>query len=153
MISAARLAARVPVAPREFQAGFDGLRPAVAEERARQTRERGEALGEPPLQRVKEQIRRVEQRLRLIRDRAGQPGVRVSEGGDADPGQQVQICATVDIVEPDALAAHERHRRATVGLQHVPGFERLNVGACTASYRVPGSGDLVSWLSGHRLVD
>ena len=35
----ARLAARVPVAPRKLQTGFDRLRAAVAEERARETRE------------------------------------------------------------------------------------------------------------------
>jgi hypothetical protein len=56
----ARLAFRVPVAPREFQARFDSFRAAVAEERPRQSRQRGKALGHHALKRMEKQIRRVQ---------------------------------------------------------------------------------------------
>ena len=100
----ARLAARVPVAARELEAGLDRFGAAVAEERARQARQLRQPLGQLALERMEEQVRRVEQRLRLIRDRARQPRMRMAERGDADAGQQVEILAPVRVVQPHALA-------------------------------------------------
>ena len=37
------------------------------------------------------------------------------------------VLTTVDIVQTRALATYERHRLTPVGLQHVPGFPRLDV--------------------------
>ena len=122
----ARLAARVPVAPGELEARFDGLGAAVAEKRARQARELREALGQLSLQRVEEQIRGVQQRLRLVGDGARQPWVRMAERRDADARQQVEILASLRVEQADALAAHERDRLTSVRLQHVPRFARLN---------------------------
>ena len=79
-----RLALRVPVAAREFQAGFDRLGAAVAEERARQAGQVCQALGELPLQRVEEQVRGVDQSLGLLGHRAREAAVRVPERRDAD---------------------------------------------------------------------
>ena len=50
------LLARVPIPPGEFQAGFDRLGAAVAEEGALQTREPREPLRELALQRVVEEV-------------------------------------------------------------------------------------------------
>ena len=77
-------ALRVPVAPRELQARFNGLGAAVAEEGAIQTGASRERRGDFGLQRMKEQVRRVEQRVRLRRDRVRQARVRVAERRDAD---------------------------------------------------------------------
>ena len=43
------------------------------------------------------------------------------------PGHEVEILAAVDVVQTRAVAAHERHRLAPVGLQHVLRFARLDV--------------------------
>ena len=64
----ARFAARVPVAARELQTGFDRFRAAVADEDPRQSGQRCQALADLPLERVEEQVRGVQQRLRLIGD-------------------------------------------------------------------------------------
>ena len=52
--------------------------------------------------------------------------MRVAERGDADARQQIEILAPLGVVQPHALAAHERDRRALVRLQHVSRLERLN---------------------------
>ena len=110
MNSGARLAARVPVAARELQARLDRFGAAVAEERARQPGQVRQPLGELALQRMVEQVRRVDQRLRLIGDRARQARMRVAERRDADARQQIEILAALGVVQTDALAAHERDR-------------------------------------------
>ncbi len=65
-----RLAERMPVAARELEARLDRLGAAVAEERALEARQAREPRGELALQRVEEQVRRVQQRLRLVGDGA-----------------------------------------------------------------------------------
>ena len=94
-------------------------------------------LGQLALQRVKEQVRRVHQRLRLFGDRARQARMRVAERRDADAGQQVEVLAPFGVVQAHALAAHERHRLAAVGLQHMPRFARLNVVCITVVIITP----------------
>ena len=58
----------IPVAARELQARFDRLGAAVAEERALQSRQRRELRRQLALQRVVIEVRRVNQRLRLVGD-------------------------------------------------------------------------------------
>ena len=99
----ARLAPGVPIAPRELQARLDRFGAAVAEERARQPGQVRQPFGQAALQRVIEQVRRVDQRLRLIRDRAGQSRMGMPERGDADARQQIQVLAPLGVVEPHAL--------------------------------------------------
>ena len=94
----ARLAFRVPVAAREFQAGFHRFRAAVAEKRARQTRQLREMLGELTLIRVIKEIRRVQQRLRLVGDRPRQTRMRMSQRRDADARQEVEVLTPVGVV-------------------------------------------------------
>mgnify|MGYP003694479805 CR=1 FL=1 len=114
-------------AAREFQARLDRLRPAVAEERARQSGQLRQALGQLSGERMEEQVRRVDECLRLLGDRAGQPWMRVTQRRDADAGQQIDILAAVRVVETDALAADERHRVALVDRQHVFRFACYDV--------------------------
>ena len=117
-----RLALRVPVAARELQARFHRFRTAVAEERALQSRQGREALGHFTLIRVVKEVGRVDERLRLIGQRTCEAGMGMTERGDADPGQEVEIFAPVRVVEPHAVAANEGNRIAAIGLQHVQGF-------------------------------
>ena len=71
---AVRLTGRVPVAARELEAGFDRLGAAVAEERARQARERGKARGHLALQRVDSTGSTCAQRRRLVGEGAASAG-------------------------------------------------------------------------------
>ncbi len=90
-----RVLLRVPVAARELQARFDRLRAAVAEEGARQPREVRQPRREFPLQRVEVQVRRVNQRRRLLGDGGGQARIGVAERAHADAGDQIEIAATL----------------------------------------------------------
>jgi hypothetical protein len=118
-----RRALRVPEAAREFQARLDRFRAAVAEERARQPRELGQTRRQLRLQRMVEEVRRVQQRRRLLGDRARQHRMRVAERGHADTRNQVEIALTRVREQGRALAVVEDHRGATVDLQHVLGVE------------------------------
>ena len=64
---------------------------------------------------------------------AARPGCAWPSDGDADAREEVEVLAAVDVVETRALAAHERHRLAPVGLQHVLRFARLDVVECHVS--------------------
>ena len=70
--------------------------------------------------RMEEQVGRVNQRVGLFGDGARERRMRVPERGDADAGQQVEVFAAPDIVQPHALAPDERDRIAPIRLQHVP---------------------------------
>ncbi len=52
--------------------------------------------------------------------------MRVAQRRDADPGQQVEIFAAVDVVQPNAFATDEHHRLPPVGLQHMALLPRLD---------------------------
>src|SRR6185436_10597579 len=92
---AARFALGEPVAARELQRRLDRFRSAVAEKRAWQAGERRQTCGKFSLERVKEQIRGVDEPLRLIGDRLREPRMGMTQGRDADPGDQVQVAAPV----------------------------------------------------------
>ncbi len=109
----------VPVAARELEARLVGLGAAVAEEDAGETRERRQPSSRFGLERMKVQVRRVQQRVRLIGDHRSQTRMRVAQRCDADPRHEVQVLTAIDVIETRPLAAHERHRLTPVGLQHV----------------------------------
>ena len=92
-------ALRVPVAARELEARLDRFGAAVAEERAREARELRQPRRRLGLKRVVVQVRRVQQRRRLVGDRGREPGMRVAERGDADAGDEVEVLAAVDVVQ------------------------------------------------------
>src|SRR5262245_57136498 len=94
-----RLAACVPISAGELQARFDGLGAAVAEKRARQPGKRREPFGSLPLQRVEEQVRRMEERGGLLGDHAGKARIRVAERRDTDPRQKIEVLLALGIVE------------------------------------------------------
>src|SRR5258707_386439 len=70
-----RLFFAVPVAARKLQTGFDRFRAAVAEEGARQARQRCQPLRHFALKRMIKKVGRVDERLRLFGERAGQAGM------------------------------------------------------------------------------
>src|SRR5438552_397525 len=119
----ARFAARIPISPRELEACLHCFGAAVAEERTWQTREVRETLGELTLQRVVKEVRRVKQRSGLIRNRVRETAIRVSERGDADPREQIEILLSVRVVQANAVATNERDRLTPIRLQHVPRFQ------------------------------
>jgi hypothetical protein len=110
---------RMPETPRELQARLDRFRAAVAEKRARQARQGGEPRRELRLQRVVEQVRRVQQRRRLVRDRAGETRMPVPERRHSDTGDQVEEALSVAGEQRAALARLEHHGGALVDLQNV----------------------------------
>ena len=126
----ARVLLRMPVAPRELQAGLDGLRAAVAEECARQPGQIREPCRDFPLQRVKVQVRRVEERRRLIGDGRRKAWMPVSERRHADTREQIEVAAAVGIEQVAAAPALEHHRVALVDLKNVFGLERHHVAGC-----------------------
>jgi hypothetical protein len=115
----ARRALRVPVAPRKLQRRLDRFRAAVAEERSRQAGERRQPRRQLPLQRVEEQIRRVQQFVRLRGDGRGETRMRMAERGHADPGDEIQIGAARRVEQAAAAATLEHDRRPAVDLQDV----------------------------------
>ena len=114
----ARRTQRVPVTARELERGFDCLGSTVAEERPRQSRKRRQPRRELPLQRVEEQVRRVEQLVRLRRDGRHEARVPVTQCRHADAGDEVEVRASGCVEETAAVTALEDHRRAPVDLQH-----------------------------------
>ena len=63
----------------------------------------------------------------LLRDGAGDAWMRVTERGDADTREQVEVLSTFGIEQSNALSAHEANRVAAICLQNVLGLEGLNV--------------------------
>ena len=122
------VAVRVPVAARELQARLDRFGAAVAEERALEPGQRGQPRGQFALQRMKVQVRRVDERRRLIGHRRGQRRVRVPERRDADARDEIQVRPAVVVEQAHALAALEHHRQPPVDLQDVLQFEGFDVG-------------------------
>ena len=72
-----------------------------------------------------EQVRGVDQRLGLLRDRARQAADARGRATRRRCPTAGRVFAALGVVETHALAAHERDRRAAIGLQHMPRFARL----------------------------
>jgi hypothetical protein len=66
-----------------------------------------------------EQVRRVNERRRLIRQRPRERRMAVAERRDADAGNQIEIAFARLREERAARARLEHHRRAAVHLQHM----------------------------------
>ena len=75
------------------------------------------------LQRVVVQVRRVNQRLRLVRDHRREARMRMAEHAHADAREEVEVRAAVLVEQARAFAADEHHGLPLVGLQHVLRFE------------------------------
>ena len=85
-------AVALPVAAGELDRALVGLRTRVGEEHASAaTEQRVEARTEPRLQVVVIEVRDVQQRLRLVRDRGGDLRVGMSERRDREPGEEVEV--------------------------------------------------------------
>src|SRR5512134_2560710 len=87
------------------------------------------------------QVRGLDERLRLIRDGRCKTRMRVPEHDDTDARQEVEIRASIGVVQPGAIAADENHQLPLVGLQHVTRFEGLHLfGRNHVVIRVPENG-------------
>ena len=73
----------------------------------------------------------MQQRARLIGDRVRDLGMRVAERGDREAGEEVEVLVALAVPELRSLAADERDGQPPVGLHHVLGVERLQLGERT----------------------
>jgi hypothetical protein len=79
---------------------------------------------------MKKQVRRVDQRRRLLRDRGGKTWMRVAERGNANARDQVEIPAAGGVVKIAPTSALKDHGIALVDLQHMLGLDRHHVVRC-----------------------
>ena len=122
-----RLAARVPAAARELQAGFHRLGPAVAEERPRQPRQRRQSPADLPLQGMEIEVGRVDQGAGLVGEGVRQPGMGVAQRRHPEAGHEVQQAAAVGVADVASLTAGQHHGHALVDLQQVRALDRPDV--------------------------
>ena len=124
-VEAIGTAVLLAVAARELDRALVGLGAGVGEEHATAAAEqRVEPLGDPGLHVVVIEVRHVQQRARLIGDRVGDLGMRVTERRDREAREEVEVALALAVPEHRALTAHERDRQPAVGLHHVVGVER-----------------------------
>ncbi len=69
----------------------------------------------------------MEERARLVGERVGNRRVGVTERGDREAAEEVEVLLALAVPEAHALAANERDRLATVRLHHMFGVERDDV--------------------------
>ena len=75
----------------------------------------------------------------LLADDLGNARMRVAEGVDADAGEQVQVTAAFQVVNPATLAARQHQRIAGIVLQQVLFFQVHDLlGALRADRRESG---------------
>ena len=129
---------RARVGARELERRLDRLGAAVAEEHALVAGRLDEHLRQFDRRAGREQVRDVHQRFHLLRDRAREPGLRVTERVHRDAAHEVEVLPAVrgDHARPaarDQLEARQRiHGRHQLQLG---GGERLG-GGCGRSERV-----------------
>jgi hypothetical protein len=116
----------MPISAGELETSFNGLGAAITKERTGQSRQRCKLLGKLSLQRVIEEIRTVNQGLGLVGDRGGQTWIGMSQCGNANTGDEVEVLAALRIVDKDALAADEHDWCSPIGGNNVPRLELLN---------------------------
>ena len=115
---AAASGAKTPgVGTSQFESGFPGFGAAVAEEDSVEAADLGQTLGELPLQRVKKEVRCVEEPLALTGNRFFHGRVPVAERGDADATEEIEIVFSAFITEIDALSADKEIRVTLVRLE------------------------------------
>jgi hypothetical protein len=105
-----------------------GLRARVAEEHAAAERPLREPLGEPYPGLGVVEVRRVDQAAGLLAQRGHESGVAVADLVHGYAGHEVEVLVALVVPQPRALAAHELHRQAGVGLHHGFALERLKLG-------------------------
>ena len=111
---------------RELDGGLDCFGAAVAEEDARHPGEVREALGEKTLRRVEEQVRDVEEVIRLLAERLHETRMAVAERIHGDAREEVPVDLPVRVDELRALARKRVKGRALVGAEDVVGIARFD---------------------------
>src|ERR1700730_7362264 len=61
----------------------------------------------------------VRELFRLLLDRAHDAGISMTEAGDREPAEKIEIAVTVSIIKIRAMPARERERKASVNIDHV----------------------------------
>jgi hypothetical protein len=127
--------------PDQLERGLVGLGAGVGQEHPAVGLQQAEQpLGQLHLPLVQEQVRGVNQPPGLLGDRRDDRRVRMAEGADGDPADQVQVLGAVDVPDDAAPAVIERDGRHAVGAHDGRGVPLL---------QLLGSGPGGSWR-GHR---
>ncbi len=105
--------------PGELDRALDGFGPAVGEEHAIKTGERGQFLGEFSLILVAIQIRDMDQAGGLLANGFHDARVRVAQRIHSQAGNEVEILLALDVVQENSLAAFEGDRVAVIGLEKI----------------------------------
>src|SRR5205823_2639691 len=93
---------------------LDRLRTGVAEERAGAAEPLREARGERRHRLGPVEVRDVPEPFELVARGGERRRMAVAEADDGDAGDEVEVAAAGVVLEPDALAARERHAVAGV---------------------------------------
>ena len=121
-------AALAAVASRQLERCLVRLGARVGEEDAVERGPRDERLCQLELGERVVEVRDLDERGSLARDRLGDGRMRVAQHVDGDPGHEVEVLAAGIIGHPAAVAAHQRQRLARVGLEVDPRLARRRVG-------------------------
>ena len=124
----------------ELDGALVGLGTAVGEEHpAGDADQLDQPLGQPNAGLVDRQVGRVRQRHDLAADGLDDRRVSVAEGGDRDPGDEIEILAAVVVPYPDAVTVVDLDRRSAVVGHHdrVPTVRQRHSGSFAGSTIVP----------------
>src|ERR1700692_4431684 len=62
----------------------------------------------------------VRELFRLLLDRAHDAGIPMTEAGDSQPAEKIEIAVAVGVIKVRAMTARERERKASVNIDHMP---------------------------------
>src|SRR5580704_11035159 len=66
-----------------------------------------------------EDVGDVRELFRLLLDRAHDTGISMTEAGDREPAEKIEIAVAVGVIKIRAVPARERERKASVNIDHV----------------------------------
>ena len=112
---------------RQFNSALNCLGTAVGEENSVEPGQLAKAFGQRPLIFVVVQIRKMNHAGSLLADGLHDPGVRVTERVDTQPGDKVEIPLAFEIEEVNALSAFKGNRIPIVGGKKKTLFEFGNL--------------------------
>jgi len=109
--------------PRQLDRAFDDLGASIPEESAVESCQPTQFLGQRRLIAVVEQIRDVQQRLRLVAERGHDLRVGITQRVHRQAAQEVQILPAAIIIKITALTPDRQNRQAIVSGDQHPFFE------------------------------
>src|SRR5690606_13659998 len=108
------------VAPGQLDRGLVGLGAAVAKKDPVEAGHLRQPVGQLRLRRDVVEIGGVKERVRRRPDGRLQPGMAVTQGGDSEAADEVQVRPAGHVVEPGAFSPGEGQREPAVGVHHRP---------------------------------